>query len=177
MSFAIWISPELGVWFRGGRFVVDDDVDVDAEVEAEAEVEGLGGGVGRGEEVAFSLPLDLWPVFRFIMLIAHPSRSTGVRFAACKKASRSYNSLGVGRSSDFFSKHLATNSCRIGGKASLLGSLGAGSCTICCRRSRIPMGPALARFPAAESDESNGNRPTANSMTDKPTLQTSDRTV
>jgi len=76
-----------------------------------------------------------------IMDMAHASRSTGVRLAAWRKASCSYSSLGVGRSAGSFIRHFAIISSRIDGKASLLGSFGEGSRTICCRRSRIPWGP------------------------------------
>lgn len=111
------------------------------------------------------------------METAHSARSTGVRFAACTKLSRSYSSRGVGLSSAFLRRHFATKSSRMAGKASLFGNFGAGSCTIVCKRSSIPIGPALALSPAAESVESKGNLPIASSITVNPTLHTSDLIV
>jgi hypothetical protein len=64
---------------------------------------------------------------RSIIETAQSCRSTGVLLAACRKLSLSYNSRGVGLSSGFFSKHFATKSSRMAGKASLFGNLGAGS--------------------------------------------------
>ena len=113
-------------------------------------------------------------LWRSIIETAHSARSTGVCFAAFKKPSLSYSSRGVGRSSGFFIRHLAIKLSKITGKASHFGSFGAGSWTMVCRRSRMPIGPALSLSPAAESDASNGNRPIASSITVKPTLQTSD---
>lgn len=84
-----------------------------------------------------------------------------------------YSSCGVGRCTGSFIRHFAIISSKILGNASLLGSFGAGSNTICCRRSKIPCGPpgssALSLL--------NGNLPMANSISVKPTLHTSDLTV
>jgi len=84
-----------------------------------------------------------------------------------------YSSCGVGRCEGSFIKHFVIISSKILGNASLLGSFGAGSNTICCRRSKIPCGPpgssALSLL--------NGNLPIASSISVKPTLHTSDLTV
>lgn len=57
-------------------------------------------------------------------------------------------------------------SSRMDGNASLLGSFGAGSCTICWSRSRMPAG---AQSPSSmASFELNGNLPIAISMILKP---------